>query len=241
VTSKIGAFVFAIALFYGINDLDAVLNASGAFPLAEIYIQATGSTGATFGLLFIIFLSLGPCLIGTFLTVGRTWWALARDNATPFSRFFGNVNENLSCPIEATIFTGLMTTAFGAITLGSHAAFSDLVGSFVILTTASYALAIGGHLFSGRKNLPQGPFWMGKTGYVINAIAVVSIIFFNIIFCFPYSLPVATPTMNYNSVILVGVTFLTAFWWLVHGNRNYPGPKLGGFIVTEEGRRLADK
>jgi choline transport protein len=236
-----GAFVFAIALFYGINDLDAVLNASGAFPLAEIYIQATGSTGATFGLLFIIFLSLGPCLIGTFLTVGRTWWALARDNATPFSGTFSNVNENLSCPIESTIFTGLMTTAFGAITLGSHAAFSDLVGSFVILTTTSYALAIGGHLFSGRKNLPQGPFWMGKMGYAVNGIAVISIVFFNIIFCFPYSLPVAVPTMNYNSVILAGVTFLATVWWFAHARSKYLGPKLGGFIVTEEGRRLADK
>jgi choline transport protein len=108
--------------------------------------------------LFIIFLSLAPCLIGTFLTVGRTWWALARDNATPFSGFFSKVNEDLSCPIPATIFTGVMTTAFGAITLGSKAAFSDLVGSFVILTTASYALAIGGHLFAGRKHLPRGPF-----------------------------------------------------------------------------------
>ncbi len=134
-----------------------------------------------------------------------------------------------------------MTTAFGAITLGSHAAFSDLVGSLVILTTTSYALAIGGHLFSGRKNLPQGPFWMGKAGFAINAIAVVSITFFNVIFCFPYSLPATVGTMNYNSVILVGVAVLTAIWWFAHGLRNYPGPKLGGFIETEEGTRLAEK
>jgi len=239
ILGSICAFVFAITLFYGITDLDQVLNSTGSFPLAEVYIQATGSTGATFGLLFIIFLSLVPCLIGTFLTVGRTWWALARDNATPFSGFFGDVNERLSCPIESTIFTGVMTTAFGAITLGSHAAFSDLVGSFVILTTTSYALAIGGHLFSGRKNLPQGPFWMGKAGFAINSIAVVTIIFFNIIFCFPYALPVATATMNYNCVILVGVTFLTTVWWFIHGARKYPGPKLGGFVVTEEGRRVS--
>ncbi|KAF8848814.1 choline transport protein [Acephala macrosclerotiorum] len=241
ILGSICAFVFAITLFYGITDLDAVLNSNGAFPLAEVYAQATGSTGATFGLLFIVFLSLAPCLIGTFLTVGRTWWALARDNAVPFSGFFSSVNEDLSCPIPATIFTGIMTTAFGAITLGSHAAFSDLVGSFVILTTTSYALAIGGHLFSGRKNLPQGPFWMGKAGFAINGIAVISTIFFNIIFCFPYSLPAEVATMNYNSVILVGVIFLAAVWWFVHGVRNYPGPKLGGFVETEEGRRLAEK
>jgi choline transport protein len=132
-----------------------------------------------------------------------------------------------------------MTTAFGAITLGSKAAFSDLVGSFVILSTTSYALAIGGHLFSGRKNLPQGPFWMGKWGYPINALSFIFIIFFNIIFCFPYALPVDVPTMNYNSVILGGVAFLTTVWWFVHARRNYPGPKLGVWVENEEGRRLS--
>lgn len=236
---SICAFTFAITLFYGITDLDEVLNSNGSFPLAEVYAQATGSRAATFGLLFIIFLSLAPCLIGTFLTVGRTWWALARDNAVPFSGFFSKVNEDLSCPIPATIFTGIMTTAFGAITLGSKAAFSDLVGSFVILSTTSYALAIGGHMFSGRKNLPIGSFWMGKWGYGINAVAFVTIIFFNIIFCFPAALPVETSTMNYNSVILVGVTALTAFWWFVYAARHYEGPKLGGFEENEEERRLS--
>jgi len=82
---------------------------------------------------------------------------------------------------------------------------------------------------------------MGKMGYAVNSIAVISIVFFNIIFCFPYSLPVAVPTMNYNSVILAGVTFLATVWWFVHARSKYLGPKLGGFIVTEEGRRLADK
>jgi choline transport protein len=178
------AFCFAITILYGITDLDGVLNSNGSFPVAAIYSQATGSPGATFGLLFIIFLSLVPCLIGTFLTVGRTWWALARDNVTPFAGFFGQVSESLSCPIPATVLCGVLTTAFGAIVLGSKTAFTDLTGSFVILTTVSYALAIGSHLFSGRKNLPRGPFWMGSLGWVINGLAVTLIIFFDIMFCF---------------------------------------------------------
>ena len=52
------AFIFGVVIFYGINELDAVVNAAGSFPLAEAYAQATGSTAATFGLLLIIFLSL---------------------------------------------------------------------------------------------------------------------------------------------------------------------------------------
>jgi choline transport protein len=65
----IAAFCFAIAILYGINDFGAVQTSNGAFPLAEAYSQATGNKGATFGLLFIIFLSLLICLVGTFLTV----------------------------------------------------------------------------------------------------------------------------------------------------------------------------
>lgn len=48
----------------------------------------------------------------------------------------------------------------------------------------SYAFAIGPHLFTGRKNVPQGPFWMGSAGFAVNAIAVLLIVFFNIMFCF---------------------------------------------------------
>ncbi|KAL9623982.1 MAG: hypothetical protein Q9160_001735 [Pyrenula sp. 1 TL-2023] len=226
------AFFFIIALFYGISDLPS---ATSNFPLAGAYSQATnGSAGATFGLLFIAFLSLVPCLVGTFLTVGRTWWALARDNATPFPRFFSSVHEGLSCPIPATILTGLLTTAFCAITLGSKTAFSDLAGSFIILTTTSYALAIGGNLFTARKNIPRGPFHMpGAIGFSVNAIALVLIVFFNIIFCFPYALPTTGSTMNYNCVILVGVVVLTAVWWAVHGWRRYPGPKVAVLFAEE--------
>lgn len=142
------------------------------------------------------------CVIGTFLTVshppfphhpsqtlthaqvGRLWWALARDHATPFPSFFSKVDERLSCPVPATILCAVLCTCFGAIMLGSSTAFSDLVGSFIILTTASYLCAILPHLLTGRKNVPPGPFWMGKFGFAINAIGCLLIIFFDIMFCF---------------------------------------------------------
>jgi amino acid transporter len=179
------AWLFAIALFYGVNDLSAVQNSNGSFPLAEAFAQATGSRGATFGLLFIVFLALVPCLIGTFLTVGRTWWALARDNATPFSGFFSHVNERLSCPIEATLLTGILTIGLCAITLGSKTAFNDLAGSFVVLSSVSYAVTILPHMLTRRKYMPLGPFNLGRFGYLINGLAVFFIIFFDIFYCFP--------------------------------------------------------
>ena len=225
------AFLYAIAILYGINDLSKVTNSNGSFPLAAVYSQATGSNGATFGLLFILFLSIMICTIGTVLMVGRLWWVLARDNATPFAGYFSQVNEKLSCPVPATILCAILCTAFGAIQLGSKTAFVDLVGSFIILTTISYFLAIFPHMLSRRENVPKGPFWMGKFGFVVNGVACTLIVFFNIFFCFPYAYPATVSLMNYNSVILVGIVFITAVWWLVHGMKKYPGPKLASLYT----------
>lgn len=220
------AFMYAIALFYAVSDIDAVINSAGSFPVAVIYHQATGNAGGTFCLLLIVFFIIMICAISTVLSLGRTWWALARDQATPFSGFFSSVDERLSCPIPATILVGLLVTGLGAIILASATAFNDLVGSFIILCAVSYFLAIFPHLMSGRKNTPKGAFWMGKWGFAVNGIGCVAIVFFNIIFCLPYAMPVTPDLMNYNSVILVGILFIVTFWWLIYGLRHYPAPKV---------------
>jgi choline transport protein len=184
ILGTITGFVYAIAILYGISNLDDVIGSPGSFPLATVYAQATGSPGATFGLLFIIFCSLMICTIGTILTCSRIWWTLARDNATPFAGTFSYVNERLSCPIPATLFVGIFGTALGAIPLGSKTAFQDLVGSFIILSSTSFVLAILPNVLTGRRNLPLGPFNLGRFGFVINIAAVLLICFFNIMFCF---------------------------------------------------------
>lgn len=183
------AFVFAIAIGYAITDIDALLGNSNNYPLATIYSQATGSDGATFGLLFILLLSTLCCCVGTVLTNSRIYWALARDNAVPFSPLFGQVNESLSCPVYSTLFVSVIATGLGAIPLGSPTAFINLTGSFIVLTTVSYAIPFIANLATGRRYFPAGPFHLGKFGYLINGLAVLFIIFFDIMFCFRKSKP----------------------------------------------------
>jgi len=237
------SFLFAITLGYSITDLTALQSGIDSFPLAAIYSQATGSAGGTFGLLFIVFCSTLLCTTGTVLTNSRIYWALARDKAVPFSSIFGQVNEDLSCPVYATLLVAIFATGIGAIPLGSSTAFLDLAGSFVILSTVSYAIPFACNLITRRKYMPPGPFWMGKAGFFVNAVAVLLIIFFNIFYCFPYSMPTTVESMNYNSVILVGVLALTGIWWIVYGIRNYPGPRLTHFYIPggESDSTLATK
>jgi amino acid transporter len=249
------AFVFAIAISYGIQDLDAIIANNGAFPLGDVYAQATNSRAATVGLLLIVFLSVLICAIGTVLMVGRLWWTLARDNATPFSPHFSQVNERLSCPVPATILCSVLTTAFGAIQLGSKTAFTILVGSFITLTSMSYLCAIAANILTRRENIPKGPFSLGRAGYVVNVVTCVLIAFFNVCsrapspspfsfscahsclqvwFCWPFAKPVTVEGMNYNSVILAGVVVLTELWWELHGRRQYPGPKLAELYLGDK-------
>ncbi len=45
-------------------------------------------------------------------------------------------------------------------------------------------------------------------------------------------MPVTTSLMNWNSVILVGVLFITTTWWFVHAKRHYPGPKVMDLYIA---------
>ncbi|KAF6844342.1 choline transporter [Colletotrichum musicola] len=235
------AFCFAVALSYAITDITALQGGFNTFPLTNIYVQATTSadgirnSGAAFGLLFIMLGCTVPCCLGLTLTVSRTYWALARDNAVPLSNLFGQVNERLSCPIWSTLFVCAVATGLGAIPLGSPTAFLALAGSFIILTSVSYAIPFAANMISGRRYFPRGPFHLGKAGYAINGLAVLFIAFFDILFCFPFVLPTTEAGMNWSSVILVGTVAITGLWWALHAVRHYPGPKVMALYIHTEG------
>ncbi|KAK0631777.1 putative amino acid transporter [Immersiella caudata] len=234
------AFCFAIALSYAITDISVLTLGVNTYPLVNIYEQATADAagnvnrGATFGLLFIIWCATVLCCIGTTVTNSRIYWALARDNAVPFSKWFSSVNERLSCPVPATLFVATIATGLGAIPLGSPVAFLNLAGSFIILTTTSYAIPFAANLHSGRKYFPKGPFHLGKFGAPVNALAVVFIVMFNVFYCFPYVIPTTVESMNYNAVILAGVVTITGLWWVAHAVRHYPGPKVMTLYIHDD-------
>ena len=226
-TSFTTSFVYLVALFYSINDLDAVFKSNiGFFPTAEIYRQATGSNTGAIGLIAVLFLATFPTLIGTFVTGGRMWWCLARDNATPFSSYFAQVHPTLNTPVRATVAMSAMVTCLGCIYIGSTTAFQALISSFIVLSSLSYFGAIFPHVLSGRRNMVPGPFYMGqRLGMAVNLIALVYIMVTVVFFCFPLVLPATVQNMNYTSVIIIGLMFFVAIWWILRARREYQGPQ----------------
>lgn len=230
------AFVYMIAIFYAITDLDTVL-AAPYFPLARIYAQATSSNAGTVGLLFLIFMPIFCCLIGTYITGGRCLWTIARDGAVPFSGTLGVISPRFKNPFNATLVCGVFSTILGAIYVGSSTAFNAFIGCFVVLSTMSYLAAILPFIFTHRfsrasqepgpyiNSMRPGPYQMGhRLGYAVNTISCLYIVVFVVIYCFPYSLPVTAVNMNYACLITGGISIFAAIWWLVRG-ANYIGPK----------------
>lgn len=217
-------FIYLIAILYAINDYDALFES--AYPLAEIYRQATGSTNGAIGLLVPFLICIGICVVGFYITCGRTLWALARDGATPFPRHLAQISQKRGMPFNATIFCGILVTILGAIYVGSTTAFNAFVGSFVLMSSASYLAAILPHLLTRRRNIKvYGPFHLkGALGFLLNAIACGYMIVWFVIYCFPFALPTNAVSMNYASLICGGFTIFVAAWWVFVARRDYTGP-----------------
>lgn len=102
---------YIIAIMYAINDYNALFDS--AFPIAEIYRQATGSSSGTIGLLCLLLFCVAVCMVGVYITAGRALWALARDGATPFPHLVSKVSPRLGMPLNATIGCGCLVTVLG--------------------------------------------------------------------------------------------------------------------------------
>ncbi|CAK7234935.1 hypothetical protein SCUCBS95973_009101 [Sporothrix curviconia] len=213
-------FCYLVTVFYGTSDWATIVDADSICPIGDMYLQITGSRAGTVGLLLVIVLPILCATAGCYITSGRTIYALGRDGATPFASKVGSISSRFHSPLYATLGCGIFLTCIGAIYVGSLTAFDAFIDSYVVLSTASYLIAIFPHLMSGRKNITPGPFWMGKFGFFVNTVCVLYILASCVIFCFPYTYPTTASSMNYTSVITCGLAFLVGLWWLV-GRKNY--------------------
>jgi choline transport protein len=152
---------------------------------------------------------------------------LARDDATPFPYTLSRISPLFKNPFNATLACGISTSILGCIYVGSRTAFNALVSSFVVLSTLSYLATIlpfistrrfSRSMSEGGNAMVPGPYQMGHfVGYTVNIISCAYIVVFIVVYCFPYSLPVAASNMNYSCLITGRLTIFAYCWWLWRG------------------------
>ncbi|KAF2153141.1 amino acid transporter [Myriangium duriaei CBS 260.36] len=217
--------LYLIAIFYSIHDFDAISTQGYPAPMGAIYQQATNSRGGSLGLLIVLFLPSLGCCIGCFITSGRMLYTLGRDGATPFSNWVGQVHPRYHNPFNSTLVVGVIITILAAIQVGNSTAFAAFVGSFVVLSTASYFAVIFPYLLTRRRHVRPGPFHLPNIFvYPAMVISCLYIMVTIVIFCFPTVYPFDAVSMNYTCVIFSGITVFMGILWFVKHTRGYEGP-----------------
>ncbi|EPS34174.1 hypothetical protein PDE_09138 [Penicillium oxalicum 114-2] len=211
---------YLIGLMFSVQDYAALSTTSTGLPLAELFHQVTQSAGGAFGLTFILFIALGPCVISSQLSTSRVLWAFARDGAMPFSNIWSRVSQRFGIPFNAQLLVAAANAVLGCLYLGSSTAFNSMLGAAVTINNVAYLIPIATNMLTGRGNMHKGAFHMGRWGWIVNGITVGWLIFAIIFFSFPYTMPLTVQNMNYTCVVVGGLPLFILLWWVI-GSRQY--------------------
>ncbi|KAF9894316.1 hypothetical protein FE257_007819 [Aspergillus nanangensis] len=211
---------FLLSLMFSVQDYTTLATSRTGLPLAEIFGQATQTRGGAFALVFLLWIALGPCMLGSQLSTGRVFWAFARDDGLPFSKTWAKVNSRLGAPLNAQLCIATIIALLGCIYLGSSTAFNAMMSSAVTINNFAYLVPILTNVILGRKTMHKGPFSLGfVAGMTVNVVAVVWLVFAIVFFSFPYYMPVTASNMNYTCVCVGGFLLIELVWWFAAGKR----------------------
>lgn len=220
----VSGFAFLVNAFFSVSDYDAILASSTGLPVVEMYRQAAGTAGGL-GLTLLIFFATIPSLLDCQVATGRLLWALARDNAMPFSSSLKKVNTSTGVPVQASITIGVCLSLLGCIYIGNTTAFSAFISSGLVLNNLTYATPVLVNMLCGRKDFRRGKFHMGGiTGWVSNGLMICWVLFTLVFFEFPTFYPVTAANMNYTCLILGACLILAGTYWTLRAHKSYHGP-----------------
>ncbi|KAJ5662903.1 amino acid transporter [Penicillium longicatenatum] len=227
-TMLIGMFTvipWTIAFLFTLTDIDAII--SSAIPIHTVYNQATNSeTAATILTVWILFIYSGA-LVSCIVTTGRLTFAFSRDGGLPFSSFFSRVDSRNQVPINATLGCFGFVSLYGLIYIGSTTAFNSFISMSIMSLNITYVAPQAIAVWRGRDSvLPERPFRLGRyVGTFCNWFSTLWVAFISVMFCFPTTNPTTVGSMNYVSVVLVGISAAIFALWCGGKRKTFVGPE----------------
>ncbi|KAF2025493.1 amino acid transporter [Setomelanomma holmii] len=213
---------YCIILLFCTGPLETLLATPTGFPFIRIFFDATQSrVGTTLLSLTITLIAIAATSAGITST-SRTFWAFARDKATPFDRYFSHVNHTSQ-------------VLLGFIYLGNTTAFNAILSTAVLGLYASYLVPIIYFMVYGRPNFvthEYGVFKMPKSlSLGLNILACAWLVLAMVFSTFPTYMPGTPQNMNYSSVVMVGWVVLGGAYYFTFGRKKYEVP-----VVDREAR-----
>ncbi|WWC99115.1 hypothetical protein V866_006010 [Kwoniella sp. B9012] len=218
-------YISIILLLLSIAPEDAATVRMHSFPFGFILTKAISESGAiTICCLMIVVLHLQ--VIAQLQASSRFVFALARDNAMPFSDWIRKTNDS-KIPVFANWLVIALCLPFACMTLGSQATlYSVLAVTACTMSYTGYIVPVGLYLLSKKNLLTEGrTTWsLGKASKPIAVIGFLYGLTLIIAQTFPGSRPVTAATMSWSPVIIVGTILLCFVTWQSYGAKHYSGP-----------------
>ncbi|KAI3013308.1 hypothetical protein CBS147353_6339 [Aspergillus niger] len=195
-------------------DLNAVLNSSFGQPMAQIYYDALGKSGA---LGFMIVVAIVQFFMGLSLV-----------QPLPFSNFFRHVSKRVRYqPVRMVCFVVLISVILGLLCLIDEAASSALFSLAVAGNDLAWMVPILSRLVWGKERFHPGEFYTGWFSKPIAITAVVYLAYVIVLSMFPTGGPSPSPQdMNYTIVINGSLWLGAMVYYVVYARKVYRGPQM---------------
>ena len=136
------------------------------------------------------------------------------------------VSRYYRIPVRSIILVTIVACLLGFVNIGSSTAFNAFTSLALTVHYTSYLIPIS--LITvrrfGRKEIPWGPWTLGRWGLPINLLSILYSIILIIFAVVPPFQPVTAENMNYAGVIFGAAVLVSTIMWIQYGRKVYWGP-----------------
>jgi amino acid transporter len=215
--SAVVGYLMLLVLTWCIPNGDVAKTANDAYPVLQIVRGNLAPLPANV-IAIVIGVAMWLCGVASVTSMGRMWYAFARDDGMPGSRWLKRVSGRHHTPATAIIVTSLLS-----VLLCVYAAAWFVVTS---ISTICLYLAYGIPIVLNVRNRLRGsgesmsvtnaPWSLGRWSSIVNVIAIVWIVIITIVFMLPP-----------NELVLwtmIAVALLLVIVWMLAARRTFRGP-----------------
>ncbi|SFN84638.1 amino acid/polyamine/organocation transporter, APC superfamily (TC 2.A.3) [Geodermatophilus obscurus] len=172
----LGGLILLFALMAAPDLTDPQLSSSSG-GLQYVLLSVAG-TGLGKAFLVCIVVAVTVCVLAVQTATIRMAFAMARDNALPFSAQLARVDPKRRTPVVPAVVIGLLAIGVLVLNVRQPQVFTALTSIAVVMIYLAYLLVTGPMLVArlrGRWPLPERPgrFSLGRWGLPVNVLAVL--------------------------------------------------------------------
>ncbi|KAB8207940.1 amino acid permease-domain-containing protein [Aspergillus parasiticus] len=202
-----------IFLFCIVNP-EAMLSPVGGQPLIQLIADGHASKVLTAiaSALIVVGFAIGSW--AALISWSRLYWSFSRTNGFPFSYFTEKTTDGVT--VDALILGTILTIAIGAIQLGSNTALNAVLGGASLCSGFSWIVVFSFRVWRGNDALdPQRWLNLGKWGRPLSGFAILWNMWTIAWASFPLFLPVTLSSMNWSSLVAVGVVVISFVYYIL--------------------------